>query len=305
MLKKAASTVLLVGVLPFFGLGCEKVKDVLDKLSGRATVGSPCEPNAGECRGNKQALVCVDGKYALRDCKGGSGCTSTPGAGNIVNISCPWSADQEGEKCGKNEEGEAACADDKKAMVICRDSEVRVDPCRGAKGCYGSGDKIHCDISISKAGDPCSGDGFVCSEDKKERLTCKDKKMTVDALCRGPKGCAITGDKIECDRSLVSAGDPCTEEGAAACSLDQLAYLECKGGKMTESMKCKGAEKCAVENQMVRCDWSIGEVGEACNQEGAASCSGDGKKMLVCKGNKLVQTRPCNCKVEGDNVLCR
>lgn len=301
MLRQALATTLLATTLPLFALGCEQVKQRVGKL----LVGSKCDPDsAAQCWGDKQALLCVDGKYVLRDCKGDTGCTTSSASDKTI-VRCAWSEEQAGESCGKDEDGEAVCGDSKKAMIICRDQEVRTEPCRGPKGCYPEGDKIRCDISISKIGDPCSGDGFVCGEDKQSRLTCKSGKMASDSPCRGPGGCAVQGDKILCDRTVVSAGDPCTEEGTAACSLDKLGYLECKGGKMTEMMKCKGAAKCAVEDGMVKCDWSIGDEGEPCNEEGAAACSGDGKAMLVCKAGKLAVTRKCACKIDGTSVLCR
>jgi hypothetical protein len=305
MVRPALSTLVLAASLPLFFLGCEKVKEVLEKLERASSKeGTACEPNAGECKGDKQAFVCVDGKYALRDCKGPTGCTTHNNTDtNKVDVHCSWGEAQAGEKCGKNEEGEADCG--KGVMLVCRDGSLQADPCRGPKGCYVAGMKIMCDTSVAKPGDPCSSDGYSCGESKKERLTCKDGKMVADASCRGPKGCLVTGDKIECDRTQVEAGDTCTEEGAAACSVDKASFLECKGGKFVETMKCKGADHCAVESNRVACDASLADVGDPCEQEGSGACSVDGKKLLTCRGKKLVVQRACNCEVKGNSIGCR
>ncbi|NUO48779.1 MAG: hypothetical protein HOV80_07980 [Polyangiaceae bacterium] len=305
MVRPTLSTLILAASMPLFFLGCEKVKDVLEKLDKASSKeGAACEPNAGECKGNKQAYVCIDGKLALRECKGPSGCTTKDSTDpNKVDVHCSWGEDQKGDKCGKNEEGEADCG--KASMIVCRDGALQVEPCRGPKGCRVAGEKINCDTSIVQAGDPCIGEGYSCGENKQERLACKDGKMVADVSCRGPGGCKVKNDKIECDRTLVTAGDSCSEEGAAACSVDKLSFLECNGGKFIETMKCKGADHCAIESGRVGCDASLADVGDPCDQEGAAACSVDGKKLLTCKGTKLVMQRACNCEVKGNMIGCR
>jgi hypothetical protein len=304
MVRPALATALLALTLPLFALGCEQVKQRVGKL----LVGSKCDPDSSaQCWGDKQALLCVDGKYVLRDCKGVGGCNTASSSDKTI-VRCAWSEEQEGEKCGKDEDGEAVCGETSKTMVVCRDEEVHTEPCRGPKGCYPEGDKIQCDISISKAGDPCTGDGFTCAEDKQTRLACKDKKLVVEGICRGPGGCKAEDKKVLCDFSHMAVGDSCKEEGAGACSVDKSAYLECRGGKMVEQLKCKGDKHCSIDGEMVRCDWSIGDVGDGCNQDDAASCSGDGKAMLVCKNDKLVLHRKCpvqGCKIDGTQVICR
>lgn len=305
MVRPALSTLIIAASVPLLFLGCEKVKDVLEKLeSVSSKEGKACESNAGECKGNKQAYVCIDGKFALRDCKGASGCTTKDSKDpNKVDVHCSWGEEQKGDKCGKNEEGEADCANN--MMIVCRNGALEVDPCRGPKSCQWAGDKIHCDTSIGQAGDPCSSDGYSCDESRKERLTCKDGKMVADASCRGPGGCKVIKDRIECDRTLVAAGDSCSEEGAAACSVDKASFLECKGGKFVETMKCKGADHCAVESGRVACDASLADVGDECDEEGAAACSVDGKKVLTCKGKKMTVQRACTCEVKGNTIGCR
>lgn len=303
MLRPALATTALALTLPLLTLGCEQVKQRVGKL----LVGSKCDPDSSaQCWGDKQALLCVDGKYVLRECKGKSGCTTASSSDKTI-VRCAWGDEQEGEACGKDEDGEAVCDDSDEAMLVCRDEEVRSEPCRGPKGCYPEGDKIQCDISISKAGDPCRGDGYTCSDDKQTRLACNGKKLVADATCRGPGGCVVDKNKVNCDLSVMALGDPCKEEGAGACSVDKQTYLECHGGKMAQQMKCKGQKACRIEGDQVLCDWSIADVGDACSQEDAASCSGDGKSMLVCKNAKMELRRACpvGCSIDGTRVLCR
>ncbi len=305
MTRHAAAGVLLAVTSSLLLLGCDKVKGILEKLQSGAKEGTPCKAGAGECNGKDKALICVDGKYVLRKCQGAAGCSTTPAGKNTVNVHCAWGVDQEGETCSADEEDEANCSDDKKAMLVCRDGKLLVDPCRGPKGCTPVGEKINCDVTLARVGDPCKGDGATCSEDKTERLNCKDGKFVSETPCRGPKGCVFVGTQVECDRSFAAAGDVCTDEGSGACSVDKTKFLSCKAGKLVESLSCRGPKKCTATGNKLNCDASVAAVGDPCDQEGAAACSEDAKQMLKCKAGKFGVARPCNCKVEGTSILCR
>ena len=60
-----------------------------------------------------------------------------------------------------------------------------------------------------------------------------------------------------------------------------------------------------IEGKIVRCDASIGEIGDICPGEGM-TCSKDGKQALECKSKHLVLARKCKkgCELKGGDVYC-
>ena len=73
--------------------------------------------------------------------------------------------------------------------------------------------------------------------------------------------------------------------GIGACDQAQQNVLLCQGGKFTTSLHCLGDLHCELPgNYSVRCDKSKVPVGEACTEDGAASCSTDGVQVKCTQG---------------------
>ena len=61
--------------------------------------------------------------------------------------------------------------------------------------------------------------------------------------------------------------------------------LVCQGGHFKTQLHCLGPLACELPgNYSVRCDKSIVEDGEMCTEEGAISCSRDGKQLKCTDG---------------------
>ncbi len=71
-----------------------------------------------------------------------------------------------------------------------------------------------------------------CSADGKRVLACRDGKVVVEQWCRGPKGCAPSGDFTSCDETIARAGDPCTDTFGVSGpkTEDGTAVLSCVSG---------------------------------------------------------------------------
>ncbi|MFO0758141.1 MAG: hypothetical protein U0359_16720 [Byssovorax sp.] len=87
-------------------------------------------------------------------------------------------------------------------------------------------------------GDRCATT-FACSADGRTFLRCDGGQMTFVSRCRGPRGCRIDAAMIHCDQTIAEIGDACTGTGAA-CALDGLNLLECRGGRFTLRSACTG-----------------------------------------------------------------
>lgn len=101
-----------------------------------------------------------------------------------------------------------------------------------------------------KAGDSCTEAGFLC-ESASSALECKVGKWT-SLPCRGPDGCARTGDTVSCDMRGNREGDLCASsaEGKGLCTEDNLGTLECRQGVLLKTNTCR---TCAVANGLVTC----------------------------------------------------
>jgi hypothetical protein len=122
--------------------------------------------------------------------------------------------------------------------------------------------KVTCDNSIANLGDTCrEEEDYACSPDKKTALACRGGKFVQASLCKGPKGCRVTGEgnnkfKVECDDSVAGVGDPCEKEDHYSCTADEKAILRCKGKKfelLPVEERCKPKEKCVIRNGQVGC----------------------------------------------------
>ncbi len=101
------------------------------------------------------------------------------------------------------------------------------------------------------------------------------------------------------------AGDKCDTTGFLCA--DASNALECKVGAWV-SLPCKGPGGCKRESDLVKCDMTGNEVGDACasTADTKGLCSKDGKATLQCYDGTLKQTNTCrSCTVSGDTVVCQ
>ena len=89
------------------------------------------------------------------------------------------------------------CTPDKKGMLKCEKHKwTFVQACLGERGCALESKRVTCDNSVAQVGDVCrEEEHYACSGDKKAALVCRSNKFVQVNLCKGPKGCRITGDK--------------------------------------------------------------------------------------------------------------
>ncbi|NUO54223.1 MAG: hypothetical protein HOV80_35705 [Polyangiaceae bacterium] len=146
---------LLVAAAASLGLGCERVRQVLDRITGTPREGAVCTAYSGDCVGPNEALICIDGKYIRRACE--NGCTS-----NARDMECVAG---EGQRCAREEEGTGNCDARGGAMLVCERGVVRKQPCRGPDKCKGSPTGVECDGTIGIKGEKCSKDAIACAAD--------------------------------------------------------------------------------------------------------------------------------------------
>lgn len=224
---------------------------------------SSCKPKAGAsckietkevCIDEKKALACHDGKWEELSCKGETGCTKS-GSEHV----CDQSAAEEKDVCNLAED--VVCTGDKKAMLQCTKNHwTMMQTCLGERGCVMEKKKVTCDNSIANVNDACrEEEDYACAPDKKTALACRGGKFVQASLCKGPKGCKITGGannqpfKVECDDTVAAVGDACEKEDHYSCSADERSILRCKGKKFDVEEKCKGKDRCVVKGGTVGC----------------------------------------------------
>ena len=184
--------------------------------------------------------------------------------------------------------------------------------CRGARACARRSGHDECDDSIAMLGDPCpkTATVFACSVDRSTALVCREGTFGLWRKCRGPAGCAVVdGRDVECDTSLGEKGDPCTQQGAYACSADHQAMLVCDSGVLVPASSCRGPRGCVAEHatHKVDCDDGAATEGDACDQPRRIACSVDRKAELVCTQGTYTKKRECRqseCRIEGSELFC-
>ena len=227
-----------------------------------ALAASSCKPKPGGsckielreyCHEEKKGLACHDGKWEEILCKGPEGC-----AKKGSDFVCDQSVAEDKEAC--NLPDDFVCTADKKGMLKCDKHKWTFQHgCLGERGCAVEAKKVTCDNSLANPGDVCrEREDYACSLDKKAALVCRDDKFVQVSLCKGPKGCRVTGDKsagfkVECDDSIALAGDACEKEEHFACSQDDRAILKCKQKKFEVEEKCRAKEKCQIRGGQVGC----------------------------------------------------
>lgn len=222
-----------------------------------------CKPKAGAsckietkevCVDAKTALACHDGKWEELACKGPDGCAKSASS----EATCDQSTAEDKDTC--NLADDYVCTGDKKSMLQCQKNKwTLVQSCLGDHGCGMEKKKVTCDNSLANVGDVCREDeDYACTPDRKTAVVCRGGKFVQATLCKGAKGCKVTGTKeagfnVACDDSIAAAGDPCEKEDHFACSPDDRAIMKCHGKKFDVDEKCKAKEKCQIRGGQIGC----------------------------------------------------
>lgn len=217
-------------------------------------VGGSCKIDTKEvCVEDKKALSCHDGKWEEMSCRGPEGCSKESG-----EHVCDQSVAEDKDVC--NLVDDFVCTADKKGMLQCTKNKwTLVQSCLGERACVMEKKKVTCDNSVASIGDACrEEEDYACSVDKKAALACRKSVFTQASLCKGPKGCRVTGTKeqgfkVECDDSVATAGDSCEKDEHFSCSSDERAILKCRSKKFEVEEKCKPKEKCQIKGGQVGC----------------------------------------------------
>jgi hypothetical protein len=205
---------------------------------------------------------------------------------------------------------EARCLDAKRA-IVCDEGKFVETPCKGKGGCTTAQERTSCDITGNQPGDVCSrGDEgvAVCAGDK-NMLACHGRKYQA-VPCRGPRGCEMLGAQANCDQSVAAVGEPCKNEKAKACSVDQTQVLSCKDGQLAPLYFCRGEAQCSSAGGKLACDQTLAHLGDVCDKtlNGSTACSDDKKSLLICQSERFVSSEKCKpgttCTVSGQSTKC-
>jgi hypothetical protein len=233
-----------------FGLAAFLGFSGLALVACKPSVGSSCTKGEARCVDSGRALVCEDGKFIETPCAGKLGCRLQP-----EGTACDVHGNKAGDRCSKDEEGAAVCAD-AETLLVCRAGKTVRAACRGTGGCVEEHGRAACDASIAEAGDPCgAASKSSCSVSGKEVLACAGGAMKKVYECRGERGCTVASGKIDCDQSVARLGDGCDRrvEGTFACSEDRKNIVKCAGGRFIADEKCKAGTACLAEPGSTRC----------------------------------------------------
>ncbi len=213
-----------------------------------------------------------------------------------------------GDKCSDVKKG--ACKNDKTA-IMCVDGTYAEVVCGGATGCMAMGlpmgaSEISCTPGGDE-GDTCLEDkSFACSSDNKKMLKCKKHKWVVEMECNSAKGCISNAEGVSCENAEAEEGDKCKQENTFACSPDKKKLLGCNGKKMIVASTCRGQNHCQIQGSKLKCDTSMAEIDDPCDEEGKLSCDTAKKVMLECDGKKFVKKQECKkrCNNAFDKYSC-
>jgi hypothetical protein len=248
----------------------------------RGKPGEDCSDTPGSCNDKTSHLVCVNKKYVLETCKGQGGCNDDGKA-----LVCDNSKADAVDGCGH--EGVRACSVDGKIELRCRDSKFAIEwSCRG--GCTLDASNNPKCTPTGEVGDVCRPDSIVCDGAAKAQLACTDGKLGQVKTCHGALGCQTApGGGVRCDRTVAFEDEACKEEGTGACDTTHKNVLVCTMGHFKTQLHCLGELGCELPgNYSVRCDKSIVPITEPCDEEGAPSCSTDGKQVKCTSGKWVV-----------------
>jgi hypothetical protein len=252
-----------------------------------------CKPKAGQaCSGTPTSCidktshaVCVeksvvDKKYVIATCRGKDGCSD-----DGLHVVCDNTMANVDDGC--DPEGARACSIDGKYEVRCRDHKFAIEwSCRA--GCALDPNNNPKCKPMGEVGDLCRPDSIVCDGAQKTELSCVDGKLAVHRVCHGERGCqTLPGGGVGCDKSIGLEGEECQEEGTGACDTTRKNVLFCVGGHFHMALHCAGPLGCELPgNYSARCDKSIVDENEPCDEELAPSCTPDGKQVQ-CKDGKF------------------
>jgi hypothetical protein len=190
-------------------------------------------------------------------CRGPRGCQGR----GTSSSTCDDDLAQEGDPCQQTLNENYSCSTDHNKELLCKDGKFQTSStCKGPKKCSVTGNTIKCDDSMADVGDPCvvePGDAnFGCSIDKKTEVQCDaaTNKFIASNACRGPKGCWIEGDLVQCDSSFARIGDTCRPVENHACNEDARSEVKCSPQmKWVKHRECK-REGCRVKGREIWCD---------------------------------------------------
>jgi hypothetical protein len=205
--------------------------------------------------------------------------------------------------CKKPKEGDpctagAVCADPQTGL-FCNAGKWKSMGCRGPGGCKVQSGNVNCDDTLANLKDGCDEENEVaCQTDKKAALECHSGNFVVGETCKGPKGCVVDGEKIQCDNDVADDGDPCHFEGDYACASDKTMAFKCISKKMVSINSCRGPKGCRVQelpgNKLeFDCDDSIAKEGDPCDEENELACTMDKTSLMTCKSGKFAVHKPC------------
>lgn len=160
-----------------------------------------------------------------------------------------------------------------------------------------------------KEGDACTELGEIQCIDDKTGGFCIDGKYEAMA-CEGATGCMSVAGKGSCTHMNYAVGEACFEEGEPQCTGDGKGMIKCENNRWVLLDECKGALGCVANAKGAKCDLGAAGPGDACTpeNEGNASCTEDGKNLLLCTGGKMVLESTCKgmhgCRQKGTELEC-
>lgn len=170
-------------------LGCSTYQEHANCDDSVASEGDACMGASDEeyacALDKKRALLCKNGRFErYLECRGKAGCALLG-----HQVSCDTSVAAKNDPC--KVQGAAACAEDQKEMLVCRDGKfAHYRYCRGQAGCYTRDDAPACDETLSLELDECGLPGYVvCSVDGQSELLCQGGRYVKSRTCRN--GCTL------------------------------------------------------------------------------------------------------------------
>jgi hypothetical protein len=160
------------------------------------------------------------------------------------------------------------------------------------------------------AGGECTELGEIQCIDDKTGGFCVDGKYEALA-CEGATGCMSVAGKGSCTHTEYVVGEACfTPEGEPQCTGDGKGMITCEKNHWVLTQACTGKLGCVANAKGATCDLAVAAAGDACtpDNEGNASCTDDGKLLLLCKGGKMEIESTCKgmhgCRQMGKSLEC-
>lgn len=151
------------------------------------------------------------------------------------------------------------------------------------------------------------GNGPGTCVDKQNALVCVDGTYQKLKCQKSATGCMEVMGEVSCD-AVKEVGEVCPGEGEFDCATEGKAWLDCKGGKWVEHMKC--SKLCVKNVEGIKCENAEGKAGDKCTKEqfDQAVCSSDKMTLLVCDGEKFFAASSCRgqnkCRASNKQILC-